>query len=120
MENKRIFRNIENDEILSLEDLKAYFTEWLANDASMEEKASYASDLDGGFAAWLNSCMAYNNGALEEIIKYSMTVFDDCKDRYYDIVAIGTSPENACIRYEWENDYPEYCLIPISWRIIPW
>ena len=113
---KRMFRCTENNEFFTLESLQEYFENWLANDATVEEKEEYK---ENGFSAWLRNC-TNKNGSLEEIYKYSMTVCNDNTDKYFDIVAIGRNHENACDNYEIDNNYEEYSLIPIDWRIIPW
>lgn len=62
----RKFRNIENGEVLTLEDLRKWFNTWInSEDSSAEEKEIYGGK--NGFAYYLNNCMTYNNGVLEEI-----------------------------------------------------
>lgn len=65
MEKMRKFRNIENGEILTLEELRAWFSAWLEEDASQEEREIYGGK--NGFGYYLNNCMTYNNGTLEEV-----------------------------------------------------
>ena len=59
----RKFYNTESDEIYTEDELKAIFCDWLANDASEEEKGIYTDD----FGAWVNACLTCNNGVLNEI-----------------------------------------------------
>ena len=59
----RMFRNTENGELYTLPELEKMFAEWLEQDASEEEREIY----NGRFGVWLNACMAYNNGVLDEV-----------------------------------------------------
>lgn len=61
----RTFRNTENGELYTLSELEKIFSEWLEQDASDEEREIYA----GHFGRWLNNCMTYNNGVLDEVKK---------------------------------------------------
>lgn len=83
-----------------MEDVKRHYNEAVAN--------LFTRDC---FSVWLQSVQSYNNGLLTEVYKFSMTVWIEDFERYEDIVAIGSNPENACINYGIENNLSEYPVL---------
>lgn len=100
----RKFYDENTDSIITMDEVRAFYQE------------AKADGYTESFAYWFNCVQSRNNGSLTEVYKYSMTVWNEDADRYEDIVAIGSNPEDACNRYAIDNDLSE--IIPIDSRII--
>ena len=62
------YYNIDSEKVYTLEELKAIY------DEAKEEASEY---IEGTFAEYLNACMFYNNGSLDE---YEVQYFDSIED----------------------------------------
>ena len=102
----KYYRCIEDDRIYTEQDLLELY------------KAEYAYDLeysDIPFSHWLENCMTRNNGSLEEVFWFSVTVEAFCFDRYLTVTGYSTESEDTITsvlenRYDqWHNldDFPE-------------
>lgn len=59
----RYFQNSETGELHTLDEMKAIYKDWLANDASEDEIFIYGDN----FNYWLSAVMTRNNGIFDEI-----------------------------------------------------
>lgn len=100
------YRDIETDNIYSESDLLAMY------------KAEYAYDMEYSgipFSRWLGNCMTRNNGCLERVYPFDITVDVSCLDRWLTVKGYSTMDEDAVsalldARYDQWNDpesYPE-------------
>ena len=102
---KRFFYDENSEKLLSMEELEKLFSEY--------------ADSETTFAEWFENCQSRNNGSLTEYYKFSMTVIDDETETAFDLVAIGSNPENAIVNFCVEHEM-DYTLIPVSYRKIEW
>lgn len=102
----RYFYDEASDFIISFEDVKSLYNEAVANLFTNED-----------FSTWFQLVQSYNNGTLTEVYKFSMTVWIEEKERYEDIVAIGSNADNACKRYGVDNNLSEYPIVISSRKI---